>query len=511
MQQRAAEEALRKAQMEAERIKAEAIQRAKQEAEILAERQRQQELAHERYEAKIEAERRLAVEAAAENARKEAMLRAQKEEMERRLAEEKALRQQQEQKELEAAAQAAAQLREQEAAAQAAAQLRAQQELQAQQQAQAQQLQEQKLKAQQQADAQREAEIAAQQQLQKQQSQNNLNSSMRNLSVNTQQAPQPTNGPMQQLNVTLPNNIKPGETFQIRTPQGALATVTCPVGKYGGQTITVNVPGPPPATSPVAAPRPQGPRPGVPRPTQAGPRPGPPRPAQAGGTTPVRLTFQRPQLGIEFKDGIVVRTYPGSETSGVRLGDMIWKIGGIDVHANISPDLALLSMDARITRVVTVYCKARPLPIDVIRPNTPPASVYPPRGQQYPPRGQQYPPRPQPQQYPPRPQPQPQQYPPNAGPNAGQQYPPRPQQFAPRPRGIPRPGDINGDGIPDHLQPHLFQSRPRPRAPGRQRYVVTIPPGVGPGMRFRINTAKGPKVIVCPAGKRPGDRVTYQF
>ena len=358
---------------------------------------------------------------------------------------------------------------------------------------------------------------AQQQELQTQQS---LNSQMSNLSVNTQPAPQPTNGPMQQLNVTLPNNIKPGETFQIRTPQGALVNVQCPVGKYGGQTITVNVPGPPPATSPVATPRTQGPRPGVPRPSQAGPprpgqpRPGQPRPAQ-GGTTPVRCTFHGPQLGIEFKDGIVVRCHPGSETSGIRLGDMIWKIGGIDVHANLSPDLAPLPMDARITRVVTVYCKARPLPIDVIRPNTPPASVYPPRGQQYPPRGQQYPPRgqqypprPQPQQYPPRPQPQPQQYPPNAGPNGGQQYPPRPQQCA---RGIPRPGDINGDGIPDHLQPHLFQSAPRPRAPGRQRYVVTIPPGVGPGMRFRINTANGPKVIVCPAGKRPGDRVTYQF
>ena len=156
-----------------------------------------------------------------------------KEEMERRLAEERALRQQQEQRELEAAAQAAAQLRQQEAAAQAAAQLKAQ-ELQAQQQAAAQR------QAEQQAAAQRQAEMAAQQQeLQTQQS---LNSQMSNLSVNTQPAPQPTNGPMQQLNVTLPNNIKPGETFQIRTPQGALVNVQCPVGKYGGQTITVNVP-----------------------------------------------------------------------------------------------------------------------------------------------------------------------------------------------------------------------------------------------------------------------------
>ena len=60
---------------------------------------------------------------------------------------------------------------------------------------------------------------------------NSLNQSMQNMSVNTTQSPQQP-GPMQQLNVTLPSNIKPGETFQIRTPQGALVNVECPIGKY---------------------------------------------------------------------------------------------------------------------------------------------------------------------------------------------------------------------------------------------------------------------------------------
>ena len=73
---------------------------------------------------------------------------------------------------------------------------------------------------------------------------------------------QPVAVAMQQMQVAVPDGVKPGEQFQVNTPAGPMA-VTCPSGVSSGDQMIVNVPAAAAAPAAQVMARPQGASPQV--------------------------------------------------------------------------------------------------------------------------------------------------------------------------------------------------------------------------------------------------------